>query len=220
MYAKRPNTFLEQYREILNWQQELAADFRIGGGDTLFHRLSTAELARSLQRKARVIDAEMLSDYLLGGGKETQYPRDFVPRVALQAFATMSRLATHRTIDTTRNHCPHCGFPVLMLALRPEGDGRKRFAVCSLCSAEWSAPRLDCIHCAEQRPEQLPVFTFEQWPHIRVQACETCQSFLKIVDVSVDGHAIPVVDDIASPEVTVWAAEQGYRASAFNLLGV
>jgi FdhE protein len=220
LYARHPNAMLERYLGILRFQQELASDFRPGSEGSLFRRLEPAALAGSLERTGQSVDAQTLWDYLLSGGSETEYPRDFMPRVALQAFATMSRRAAHRTIETAAGCCPHCGFPVLLLAHRPEGDGRRRFAVCSLCSAEWPAPRLDCIHCAEQRPERLPIFTFEQWPHILIQACENCRGFLKIVDLAADGNAIPIVDDIASPEVALWAAEQGYRAAAFNLLGI
>jgi hypothetical protein len=217
--ARRPNRLLEKYLEVLSLQAELASEFRPGEGETLFHRLAPASLCAAGIAGAGA-SAEALSHYLLSGGHETEYPRDFLPRVALQACAAISRLAEHRTIDTTPDRCPHCGFPVLLLALRPEGDGKKRFAVCSLCFAEWPAPRLDCIYCSEQRPERLPIFTFEQWPHIRVQACDTCRGFLKIVDPAAEGHAIPLVDDIASPEITLWASEQGYGAAAFNLLGV
>jgi len=236
IYAHSPGAFFEKYLHVLEFQSELSGklrsvEFGPAGGETLFHLFDPVALAPYLHEATRMATSlalsfgddcspESLSDYFLSAGDETEYPRDFVPRVVLQVWATLCRSTAHRTIETARDRCPHCGFPALLLALRPEGDGRKRFAVCSLCTAEWEAPRLDCIHCGEQQPARLPVFTFEQWTHIRVQACDNCQSFLKIVDVAADGHAIPVVDDIASPDVTFWAAEQSYRAASFNLLGV
>ncbi len=231
LYRHQPNLLLEKYLRLLQFQADLAVQVQPGPGETLFQRLQSAsfatvlciavDLARKLGLQAEhCAGHDSLWEYLFSGGQTTEYPRDFIPRLVLQVFATESRFIGQRTMETQASCCPHCGFPALLLALRPEGDGRKRFAVCSLCAAEWPATRIDCFFCGEQRPEQLPLFSFEHVQHIHVQCCNTCQGFLKVVDIASSGLAVPMVDDIATPEVTLWALDQGYRTVTSNLLGI
>jgi len=50
--------------------------------------------------------------------------------------------------------------------------------------------------------------------HIRVEACDTCKCFLTTIDLTKDGHAIPLVDDLAAIPLSLWATSTG--TSAFN----
>jgi FdhE protein len=56
-------------------------------------------------------------------------------------------------------------------------------------------------------------------PHIRVGACDTCKFFLTGLDLTKDGHAIPLVDDLAAIPLTLWAHEHDYSRLQPNLLG-
>jgi FdhE protein len=56
-------------------------------------------------------------------------------------------------------------------------------------------------------------------PHVRVEACDTCKSYLRTIDLTKDGHAVPLVDDLAAISLTLWADERGYRRLQPNLLG-
>lgn len=40
------------------------------------------------------------------------------------------------------------------------------------------------------------------------------------MDLRVTGLAVPLVDDLATPELDLWAAEQGLEKIAPNLLGL
>ena len=51
--------------------------------------------------------------------------------------------------------------------------GAKRFLLCSLCFNEWEFRRLLCPNCGEEDKDKLPVYTAEEFPHIRVEACDT-----------------------------------------------
>lgn len=142
--------------------------------------------------------------------EEFTYPRDFAARLVLEVFATELSVWPHKEMETRPDHCPHCGFPVLCLIVREEGMGRRRSALCSLCSSEWVVARLGCLRCGEQRASRLPVFNFETWTHIRVDACDSCGGYLKSIDMAKDAEAQPVPDDIASSAINIWAFEQGY----------
>ena len=48
----------------------------------------------------------------------------------------------------------------------------------------------------------------------------SCRSYLKAVDMRTDGLAVPVVDEIASVELDLWASQQGLEKIQRNLLGL
>lgn len=91
--------------------------------------------------------------------------------------------------------------------------------MCSFCSQEWGFRRILCAHCGEEREERLPVYVAEEFAHIRVEACDTCKFCLRTVDLTKDGNAVPLVDDLAAIPLSLWAAENGYKRIQGNLLG-
>jgi formate dehydrogenase accessory protein FdhE len=104
--------------------------------------------------------------------------------------------------------------------LRPEGDGGKRYLFCALCSHEWEFRRIVCVACGEEDEKKQAVYIAKEIGHVRVEACDTCHFYLKTVDLTKDGHAIPIVDELAAIPLDLWAAEHGYRKIHTNLIGV
>jgi len=144
----------------------------------------------------------------------------FLVRAFLQPYAEFRAAMTPKPpIVATMRVCPLCGARPLLGVLRPEGDGGKRFLLCSFCSQEWEFRRIFCSTCGEEEESKLPVYVAEQLPHIRVEACDTCKFFLRTVDLTKDGHAVPLVDDLAAIPLTLWAHEHGYSRLQPNLLG-
>jgi len=144
----------------------------------------------------------------------------FLPRALLEPYAEFRGALTPRAplVSTTRL-CPVCGSRPLLGVLRPEGDGGKRFLVCSFCLQEWEFRRILCPTCGEETEDKLPVYVAEDTPHIRVEACDTCKFYLRTIDLTKDGNAIPLVDDLAAIPYSLWAHEQGYMRLQPNLLG-
>ena len=116
--------------------------------------------------------------------------------------------------------CPFCGRKPVVGVLRPEGEGGKRSLVCAMCAVEWSFRRLVCPACGEEDVYKLPVYTASDGPPVRVEACDTCRNFIKTVDLTQSGIADPLVDELASMPLTLWAVERGYRKLQPNLLGM
>jgi FdhE protein len=145
---------------------------------------------------------------------------EFLARAFLQPYAEYilgalpPRLLTH-----TNLRCPRCDSLPLLGVLRPEGDGGKRFLQCSFCSQEWEFRRIFCANCGEDKEQKLPVYVAEQFPHLRVECCETCKYFVRTVDLTKDGHALPIVDDLAAIPLTLWAQRNGYTRIQNNVLG-
>jgi FdhE protein len=144
----------------------------------------------------------------------------FVTRSLLEPFA--EALATRGTVtpDSSSGTCPFCGARPLAAVLREEGDGGKRYLVCSLCSTEWEFRRILCPNCAEEQKDKLPVYIAAEFDYIRVEACDSCQSYLKCIDLTRNGLAVVPADELASVALNVWAEERGYAKIEPNLLGV
>lgn len=121
--------------------------------------------------------------------------------------------------DHTTGRCPVCDSLPLLAILRPEGDGAKRSLQCSLCLYEWPYRRVLCPWCGETNKDKLPRYTAEECDNVRIEACDTCKHYLKSFDLTVNGHAVPIVDEVALAALDVWAVEQGFRKIANNLLG-
>ncbi len=144
----------------------------------------------------------------------------FFPRAFLQPYAgyLAGRTAVPPMLVTAKV-CPLCGGRPLYGVLRLEGDGGKRYLVCSFCGYEWEFRRILCPTCGEEDEKRLPVYVAEQFPHIRVEACDTCKFYVRTIDMTKDGHAVPMVDDLAAIPLTLWAYEHGYSRLQANLLG-
>jgi formate dehydrogenase accessory protein FdhE len=164
-----------------------------------------------------------LEAYWRHGGKYDQQVgafAQFLARAFLQPYAELrAALMPRAPVVMTIRVCPLCGARPLSGVLRVEGDSGKRFLLCSFCLQEWEFRRIHCPTCGEQAEGKLPVYVAEQLPHIRVEACDTCKFFLTTIDLTKDGHAIPLVDDLAAIPLSLWAHEHGYARLQPNLLG-
>ncbi len=127
-------------------------------------------------------------------------------------------------------------------------EGPRRCLLCARCSWQWTYPRMTCASCGERRTARLRVFAEEgtteaemsgsivrglekdkrtagsratPWfPHVRVDACETCHRYLLGIDLTRDSRAVPIVDELAAVPLDLFAQEQGFIKIVPNLLGV
>ena len=117
--------------------------------------------------------------------------------------------------------CPHCRRPPLVGLLEDEPEAKGgRHLVCSLCSTAWRFLRATCPACGETRAQHLRYHETDDWPHLRVEECTSCRTYLKTVDLRTDGLAVPAVDELASVELDLWADGQGLGKLQRNLLGL
>jgi FdhE protein len=141
--------------------------------------------------------------------------------IFLQPYAEyLSDRAPRIQAGAAPSTCPFCGGKPQVGSLRPEGDGGKRFLICGLCGTDWEYRRIVCPACGEEDPHKLAVYTAQEFKHVRVEACDTCHSYIKTVDLTKDARAVPAVDELATIPLNLWAAEHGYGKSQTNLLGI
>ncbi len=144
-------------------------------------------------------------------------------------------------------HCPHCGgLPQLSyFAPAPEdlATGR-RYLLCARCGASWGYARMTCAGCGEDDSAKLPIFSEHGtasgergslvrglgprspsaqagafFPHMRIEACDTCRRYVLSVDVAADPRAVPVVDELAAIPLDLYAREHGFTKIITNLMG-
>jgi formate dehydrogenase accessory protein FdhE len=120
----------------------------------------------------------------------------------------------------TPSTCPICGSRPIVGVLRQEGDGAKKLLVCMLCAREWNFRRVYCPSCGEEREPRMAFYCAPEIPHVRVDVCDTCHTYVKTVDLTKSGLAVPVVDDLATLPLDLWARERGYGKLQTNILGI
>jgi FdhE protein len=147
---------------------------------------------------------------------------DFHTRAFLEPVVTSLAAADSRQpIDWTGKLCFACGGAPQVAVLRdlPDALG-SRSLVCSGCATEWRFPRLTCPSCGETDAAKLPVHTAESIDHVRIDECTTCSHYIKTIDMRKKGDCAPVVDELASVELDMWARERGLTKLRINVLGL
>ena len=119
--------------------------------------------------------------------------------------------------------CPACGGPPQVSVFVDSGEalvtGQRRL-VCGRCANEWVYPRMTCVACGETESSNLVVLADpQQLPHLRIDACERCKRYIVSVDARLEGHAVPVVDEIAAIPLDIAAADRGFTKVTPNLMG-
>jgi formate dehydrogenase accessory protein FdhE len=118
--------------------------------------------------------------------------------------------------------CPHCASsPHLRVIVEESGEfmqGSPGYLICGRCATEWPYSRAVCTSCGEHDPRHLRIFQSDQWEYVRLDACETCSSYLKTFDLRAHGarDVVPLVDDLATLALDLWATERGFTRGLVN----
>ena len=155
------------------------------------------------------------------------FPRAFMQPLAeaLAAKVPGTQGASDPSVNegraTTSAACPRCGWPPQLAVLRDGTEVRgERTLLCALCSSEWVFGRATCPQCLSTDTDKIVYHVTDVWPHVRVEECQVCHTYLKAIDLRTDGLAVPLVDELASVELDVWAEEAHLDKIQRNLLGL
>jgi formate dehydrogenase maturation protein FdhE len=106
--------------------------------------------------------------------------------------------------------CPMCGSEPAIARLA--GEEGQRILACSLCRTEWKFDRLRCPFCESKELPFLRHFTVNDDKTHRVDCCNKCRRYLKVVDERISGHPASLpVENIITDQLDVLAREQGYQ---------
>ena len=200
-------------------------------------RAAMPELLRAVEASGPTALAEEARELLRAGEGELdrvlleqwRAPSDiqFFAKAFLQAYARWLAESggqpVDRVLEKGENRCPFCaGAPqVGFLQNAAAGaDGGGRGLVCSTCLTAWTFRRVVCANCGEERPTKLAYFQTPEYEHVRVETCDSCRCYIKSVDLTRLGLAVPLVDEVAAAALDLWAREHGYEKIELNLVGL
>jgi hypothetical protein len=122
--------------------------------------------------------------------------------------------------------CPLCGSPPQVSVIAEESGefmgGSPRSLVCARCAAWWSFPRITCPLCGEGDSRRVTPFVRSDDRVVRVDSCETCHGYVKTFDLREVGarEVVPLVDDVATMSLDIWAAERGFDRRTVSFAGI
>lgn len=102
--------------------------------------------------------------------------------------------------------CPVCGRTPNVAKLK----SKKRYLSCTFCQAEYLADVFMCANCGNGDPETLKFLAPEENPEFRVDFCEKCRHYLKVIDEDRSGKRIPRgLEDIITIDLDLMAKDAG-----------
>lgn len=117
---------------------------------------------------------------------------------------------TIRQIGWKEGYCPICGREPKIGEIR--GEGENRFLFCNQCGFDWQFELIKCPFCGNEEQQTLAYFTIEGDEHYRVDVCNKCKRYVKMVDFRQTGRKVDLdVEDIATLHLDMLANDEGYE---------
>jgi formate dehydrogenase maturation protein FdhE len=108
--------------------------------------------------------------------------------------------------------CPVCGRRPIVGLL----ESRRRHLVCTLCGAKYLVDLFLCVNCGNVDPTYLKFLVPEDNPEFRVDFCEKCRHYLKIIDQDRLRIQIPRgLEDLVTLYLDMMARDAGLKRPYF-----
>ncbi len=129
-------------------------------------------------------------------------------RPSLEIIAEQYRQVIDKS-GWSEGYCPICGKEPKIGELK--GEEGKRFLFCSQCGFEWYFARIKCPFCGNDQHQTLSYFTIEGEEKYRVDVCNECNRYIKIIDFRTTTEKPNLdVEDIATLHLDILANDEGY----------
>ena len=117
---------------------------------------------------------------------------------------------TVRKIGWKEGYCPICGREPKIGEIR--GEGENRYLFCNQCGFEWPYELIKCPFCGNEEQQTLAYFTIEGDERYRVDVCNRCKRYIKMVDFRHTNQKADLeVEDIATLHLDMLANDEGYE---------
>lgn len=200
---------LAAYRDLLaSFQPELGPELKAQAA-----ALAGADPAT----RARLVQVMMQGDTAglldiadgLGVAPERLY---FMGELALRPYLQVYAQRLESVVDLSAYHggnCPVCGRLAHMGHI--DVDNVKHLH-CPACETIWRFGRVECSQCGCTDPDKVGYFTVEGDDERRVEHCDACGHYLKVLNQRVRARAfVPLLEDAATLQLDQLAESQGYR---------
>jgi FdhE protein len=108
-----------------------------------------------------------------------------------------------------KGYCPICGsLPSLSLLKEEVG---KRYLLCSYCGYQWRTDRMFCPFCNNKEQGSLQYFYGEGEETYRIDLCDKCHQYIKMIDQRIIGEGDLVLEDLATLHLDILASQKGYK---------
>jgi len=107
--------------------------------------------------------------------------------------------------------CPVCGSEAKFAELRGQELAASRYLHCGFCGWAWPTGRLGCPFCENKDHDRLQTLIIENHLQCKLEVCEVCRRYLKVVDNKEFIGLIPEVEVLATPHLDLVAMERGYH---------
>jgi FdhE protein len=179
----------------------------------------TAELAEKIKNGSCDFEKMVLhSFYIQDDEPEIDAEEEFFDLVELfleESLRPSLEIVAQKYADViarsewSEGYCPVCGKEPKIGQIRGE-EGR--FLFCNQCGFEWHFLRIKCPFCSNEEQQSLAYFTVEGDEQYRVDVCNECKRYIKIVDFRESKREPNLdVEDIATLHLDILANEEGYE---------
>lgn len=111
-------------------------------------------------------------------------------------------------------YCPICGSRPALAILDEEGH---RHLKCSFCFHKWAVKRLECVFCKNSDPEQQQYFYNDEEKEYRVNLCDACGNYIKVVDLrQMNRFFYPGLEFVSTLHLDIEAKKKGYKSSVMS----
>ena len=151
--------------------------------------------------------------------KETVLEQDMGTFLFSIMLSSLYRQHLYKTAEVLRTdlweggNCPLCGEKPHFGMLRPE-DGAKQLE-CWLCGTRWLHTRIKCPYCNNEEQEDLGYFTVENQEICRINYCQRCCQYYKIIDArKFSGNSVDValvIHNLATLSHDLLARQEGFK---------
>jgi FdhE protein len=159
---------------------------------------------------------------LMSGALKDAPAEDAAERVLILAGLQIAftRLAAKLSAGDLRpvadSVCPACGSPPISSSVVgwPKAHN-SRFCACSLCGTMWNVVRIKCVLCSST--EGIGYYSIEGQPdEVKAETCDKCRRYVKIFYQIKDPKLDPLGDDVASLNLDMLLAEEGWERGGYN----
>jgi FdhE protein len=235
-----PNSYDEALLRGLNGRGEALLrreQFRIdlALAATLFRDLCrlAEERGGTVREAAEEIEAAVasgaldLQDLLRGTAAEEGFPFAVADQLSLdpELLNTLADASIHPGVQAfakplgsfvdndrwLKGICPVCGSEPKFAELRGEELAASKYLHCGFCGWAWPARRLGCPFCDNKDHNRLQTLIIENHLQCKLEVCDVCRRYLKVVDNKEFIGLIPEIEALATPHLDLAAMERGYH---------
>jgi FdhE protein len=209
--------------------------FDVASSEILFWNLCGLAKERGPEVRAAAEEIETavgwkgmeVQDLLRGTVAEEGYPFAVADRWSLdpELLQTLAEASVRPSVQTAakilgsfvekdrwhRTVCPVCGSEPKFAELCGQELGASRYLHCGFCGWAWPILRLGCPFCDNKDHERLQTLIIENHLACKLEVCEACHRYLKLIDNKEFLGLIPEVEVLLTPHLDVAAVERGYH---------